>query len=284
MLSADLALFHWINGFAGHSPWLDALMIACAKYAPLVFAAILLGCWATWRPRLQRAAALAGVAALLALGIGQFVGMLLPRARPYDVTQATVLVIHAPDTSFPSDHAILAFAVTVVLASASRRLGGWLALFSAVVLFSRIYIGVHYPSDVIGGALVGSLVAWGVLRLARAPIVARWIDSTFALLQRVRIAAREAPGPIAYCLVAVLSCSIPCTARAQTSAADSAKTPHPANAAFFTSQGLRADGRGDVRVDRSGELRHDDRALRAKRVRPGRPEQARLRAQVYAPE
>lgn len=192
MLSIDLALFHRINGLAGHVPWLDALMMACAKYAPVVFAVVLLSCWATWRPGLQRAAALAGVAALVALGIGQVVGMMLPRARPYRVTTATVLVVHAPDTSFPSDHAILAFAVTLVLAGVSRRLGGWLALFSAVVLFARVYIGVHYPSDVIGGALLGSLIAWGIVRLGRIPTVDRWIEATFVVLRRLRIAAPAA--------------------------------------------------------------------------------------------
>src|ERR1700682_2894042 len=111
-MSLATALFHWINGFAGHSRVLDAIMIAVANYSPIVFAVVLLGCWAQWRPDWQRAAALAGVPALVALGVGQLVGMLLPRARPYLVTSATVLVTHAPDTSFPSDHALLAFAVT----------------------------------------------------------------------------------------------------------------------------------------------------------------------------
>jgi membrane-associated phospholipid phosphatase len=191
MPSADLVLFRSINAFAGHHPWLDGAMVACAKYAPVLYAALLLGCWATWRPRLQRTAALAGAAALLALGVGQIVGRLFPRLRPYEVMTTTVLVPHAPDTSFPSDHAILAFAVTVVLAAASRRLGGWLAAFSMVVLFSRVYVGVHYPSDVLGGAALGSLVAWIVTRLARVPTVAGWIDAAFALLRRLRLAARS---------------------------------------------------------------------------------------------
>lgn len=195
MRSTDLTLFHWLNGLAGHTGWLDAVMIASATYAPAVFAGVLLVCWARWRPEWQRAAALAGVAALLALGVGQLVGIALPRARPYDVTLATVLVRHAPDTSFPSDHAILCLAVTVVLATVSRRLGAALALFSVLVLVARVYIGVHYPSDVLGGAALGALVAWLTLRLARVPAVARWIDAVFALLRRLRIAAPAAATP-----------------------------------------------------------------------------------------
>lgn len=189
MLSADTALFHWINGFAGHSRLLDTLMIAVAAYAPIVFAVVLLACWARWRPDWQRAAALAGVAALVGLGIGQLVGMLLPRARPYLVSPATVLVAHAPDTSFPSDHAILAFAVTMVLATVSRTLGAWLLAFSLVLLFARVYIGVHYPTDVIGGALLGAASGWAVVRLTTLSRVSRWIEGVFGLLRRLRVAA-----------------------------------------------------------------------------------------------
>jgi undecaprenyl-diphosphatase len=188
--SADLALFHLINGLAGHRQWLDLLMVAFAKYAPAFYAIVLLGCWLTWRPRWQRMAAIAGGAALVALGVGQLVGAALPRARPYLVTTATVLVPHAPDTSFPSDHAILVVAVTIVLTALNRRLGAWLAAAGVVVLFSRVYIGVHYPTDVVGGAVIGAIGGWAALWAASTPVVRKWIDAAFRFLCRLHVAAR----------------------------------------------------------------------------------------------
>ena len=192
-MNLDTAIFLWLNSHAGHTPALDALMVALARYAPVIIAVVLLACWARWTRDWQRVAALAGAAALLALGAGQLVGLALPRLRPYQVLSATVLVPHAPDTSFPSDHAILVAAVTVVLLSRSRTLGAWLILFSLLVLVARVYIGVHYPSDVVGGAALGVLGALVTIRLARTASVTRMIDAAFALLVRLRLAAREAP-------------------------------------------------------------------------------------------
>ncbi|MEP6992660.1 MAG: phosphatase PAP2 family protein [bacterium] len=188
-MRADITLFYHINGLTERYPPLDAVMVATTTYAPACYALLLVGCWIIWRQRWQRAAALAGGSALMALGVGQLVGMVLPRQRPYEVlSHVHVLLAHAPDTSFPSDHAILVGAVTVGLWALSRRIDVLLVVAGLAVLVGRVYIGVHYPSDVIGGVLLGGLVAAAVRHLAThagAPA----LTFAFDRLRRLRLAA-----------------------------------------------------------------------------------------------
>ena len=188
-MSLDVALFRWLNGLAGHHPALDGVMSAVASYAPLVVVVVLLACWGRWRRSWQRAAGLATVAALVALGVGQLLNVVLPRPRPFVVMPATVLVAHAPDPSFPSDHAILVFAVTVVLATVSRRLAAWLLVFSILVLVARVYVGVHYPADVLGGAALGAAAGWATVRLSRTAMIERWIATLLDQLARLHLAS-----------------------------------------------------------------------------------------------
>ena len=76
-------------------------------------------------------------------------------------------LVHVPtDHSFPSGHTATSFAAALVLARAVPRRAWLFYVLAAAIGFSRIYVGVHYPLDVLGGALVGLLVATALLRLA----------------------------------------------------------------------------------------------------------------------
>lgn len=190
LLAYDTALFRALNGAAGHHAVLDPLMVACANDAPVLFALLLVALWVTWKPHFQRYGFLAGAAALLALGVGQVVGRLLPRLRPYEaLPDARLLVPHSPDTSFPSDHATLAFAVTVALWRADWRLGVASLALSLWLAVARVYIGAHYPSDVLGGAILGALVSALVVWLAERDPLRALLDWLFAQLRRLHVAA-----------------------------------------------------------------------------------------------
>lgn len=186
----DYTLFQAVNGLAGQSQALDAFMVATAKYAPIIYALALAALWLTWAPKNQRAALIAGISALVALGLGQIVGHIFPRDRPYLAHHVSLLITHSPDTSFPSDHTTLAFAVAAAVWVFNRRAGISLAVFGLLVAFARVFVGAHYPGDVVGGAVLGTITSLAVVSLARTGIINRSLDRIFDFLTRFRLAAK----------------------------------------------------------------------------------------------
>ena len=102
----------------------------------------------------------------LSLALRQAIG----RDRPplvYPEPKALVAVPHTG--AFPSGHASSAFACATVLAWASPRLRVPALVLAAAIAWSRVYVGVHWPLDVLGGAVLGVLVATVLLKLAASP-------------------------------------------------------------------------------------------------------------------
>jgi len=138
-----------------------ALSVFFARYLVFVFALLVayIG-FGRGRRQLRKIAYEATWAALVALVTATVLGQFIGRIRPYLVDPSILALIPAPLTehSFPSGHTATAFAAAVVLTYGSPGLGLIALLAAALVGFGRMATGVHYPSDVIAGALLGSVI------------------------------------------------------------------------------------------------------------------------------
>lgn len=166
-------LFLEINDLARATPWLHAPMAGYAKYGVVLFAVLLLAGW--WTARLRGvglpAAVWAPVGMLLAVAVNQPIVSLVHEPRPYTTLPGIlVLADRSTDPSFPSDHATMAGAVAAGLLLVSWRLGLLATAAAAVMGFARVYIGAHYPLDVLAGFAVGATVALLGYLLARRPL------------------------------------------------------------------------------------------------------------------
>jgi undecaprenyl-diphosphatase len=113
------------------------------------------------------------VATLVADGVGELAADVLKAAIPRSRPPGHALVARPHSHSFPSGHATTSFACAAVLALALPRLRVPLALLAAAVAWSRVYVGVHFPLDVLAGAVLGTALGVAVFRGLRRLATAR---------------------------------------------------------------------------------------------------------------
>jgi undecaprenyl-diphosphatase len=156
-------IFQWIHDLAGHYSWLDSLMIVLANDIIYVMFALLVVLWLSGREGNQRLVFYACLSASVALLVAsQVISPLVHHPRPFMDHAFQPLIKHSSDPSFPSDHATFAFSLTFIVWWGKRRLGNVMLLLALITGFARIYVGVHYPADILGGALM-ALVSSGLI-------------------------------------------------------------------------------------------------------------------------
>jgi undecaprenyl-diphosphatase len=160
----DRTTFRWINNLATHTSWANGVVRFYAKDGIVVFAVVCVVVFLDARKHGNQTA-LAGAiwaagGAVVALGIAQLIGRAVDRARPYDqLANVHLLVARTSDFSFPSDHATVAGAVAVAVVLVNRRWGIVAGVAALAMAFTRVYVGAHFPGDVVGGLALGAAVA-----------------------------------------------------------------------------------------------------------------------------
>lgn len=170
----DIKLFYWLNSFAFQTDWIDALIVFRAQYlgygvsaALLIFVAVtFLRRYERFREKAIQAATLAFSSAIAARwGIKPLIAFFYDRARPYEVLPMVKKLFEDQSSAFPSGHALFFFALATGVYFYYPKTGilFFLAAFSITV--ARVMAGVHWPSDIVGGAVLGIVTAVAVKRM-----------------------------------------------------------------------------------------------------------------------
>ncbi|CAB3644670.1 Putative undecaprenyl-diphosphatase YbjG [Paraburkholderia sediminicola] len=149
------ALFLMINATPSTPAWQIDIARMIADYVIYLVPLSLIAIWLFGDGNQREVAVRAFSVAMLALGLNQIIGLVWPHPRPFVLGIGHTFLEHAPDSSFPSDHGTLfaTIALTLLLGGV-RRYGMAILLSGLAVAWARVFVGVHFPLDMVGAVIV----------------------------------------------------------------------------------------------------------------------------------
>jgi undecaprenyl-diphosphatase len=167
--SLNKGLFLLINNLFLNNGFFDSINIFIALYSPFVLAALLIAIYLLGG---KNESLYAFYTSIVGLFINFIIGLFYYHPRPFAVGLGHQLIYHANDSSFPSDHATLAFSIafSFIIYYKKQTLGIICLIFAFIVGFARVYVGVHFPFDILGSFIV-SLFSTGIVYASRKPLM-----------------------------------------------------------------------------------------------------------------
>lgn len=163
----DEAIFFRLNGLAGQSNFLDWLIIFLADYLGWVIIAVLVF-YLAYKKNFRTGFEIFG-ASIAAWIVAQIIKLLYHSPRPFLVLEnANQLLVHGGFDSFPSGHAAFFFALAAGTWFLNKRLGAVFFVGAILISLARVASGIHWPSDILAGAVFGITIAWSVNWFAKS--------------------------------------------------------------------------------------------------------------------
>lgn len=177
-MEVNIHYFRMINDLGKQYPSLNPVFFVIAEYTVYVLALSALIYWFTRKNRNRLMIVCAGFTFLLAEALGKLAGTFHYNAQPFaELSDVNQLVVKAVNNSFPSDHTILFFSFCMTYWLFRKKAGFVWMLLAICVGISRMWVGVHYPADVIVGALISIGTALSVyLIVPRLYVVQRALE------------------------------------------------------------------------------------------------------------
>ena len=197
-MDLDTRIFYYVNNFARDTPWLHPVVAAYANDGVVLFAIFLLAGW--WIARradnlsAMTAAVWAPLGVLAAVAVNQPIADTINATRPCNALPHIVVLHCNIDGGFPSDHAMMAGAVAAGVWLVNRRLGVIAAIAAVAMALARVYVGAHYPQDVVAGLALGATLSVSGYLVAR-PVLSRLVERAARTRLRPLITAAE-PGAV----------------------------------------------------------------------------------------